>query len=157
MPPKKKDKAAPVAEPTAPLQPAEQSENGHSNPSEKDRRRPSIGDMWGRPPQGGGDGAAAALQITRDQQNWLATGILTDRQVAMAARMLAKQMSRHGRLDMERLVFQLGHLARSREGFSLKLWAQVKGVEMKQQRAFNDFYGRFNPQSMPQQAPQGGQ
>jgi hypothetical protein len=152
-----------VAETTAEHQPPEQSANG-ANPQEKDTRRPSVADPWGRPPvSGGGSLAGPLLQVTRDQQNWLATGILTEREIAWAKRMLARQMTRHGRLDMERLVFQAGHLARSKNGYSIELYAEVAKGEMRLRGAIDNFYNRFQGVSnaqLPQpttQTPQGGQ
>jgi hypothetical protein len=120
--------------------------NGNSNPSAKDMKRPSIGDIMGRPSGNAGNNlASAALQVTRDQQNWLATGILTPREIAQAKRMMAKEMTRHGRLDMERLVFQAGHLARSRNGYSLEMYAKIAGAEMRMKGGFDGFYNRNNP------------
>jgi hypothetical protein len=61
---------------------------------------------------------------------------------------------------MERLVFQAGHLARSKNGFSLNMYKEIAGAEIKRTSGFDNFYGRFNPMAgMPQQqpAPQGGQ
>lgn len=136
-------------------EPGQEASNG-SGPTSKDQKRPSIGDMIGKPYAGGQTSlAAAVLQITRDDQNWLATGILTDREIASSKRMMAKQMTRTGRLNLEQLVFQAGHLARSRGGYSLEMYQNIATAEMRTFRGFDSFYNRFNPNQ--QQGPAGPQ
>ena len=99
--------------------------------------RPSAGDYFVRPSSSNGQGnlAYAMLHATRDTLNWLVGMYLQPDQIARASRMLAKDSTRNsGRLTGDQMVFQLGMLQKSQNGYSLNMYKDIAIAEQQMRR-----------------------
>jgi hypothetical protein len=120
--------------------------------------RPSAGDYFGRPSTQTGNNnlAYAMLHATRDTLNWLVGMYLQPEQIARASRMLAKDSTRNsGRLTGDQMVFQLGMLQKSENGYSLNMYRDIAMGEQRRRDMLAQSW--MNRMDAPPAAPPPGE